>query len=249
MVEIEGQEISAKPGEWVFLRPGMRRQRFTQNSRIISVHFQACWPNGRNLFEDGLSLVVNGADFPQLETSAQRLLDSFRRYVSVSKKQSINWLNIEDINQRELSLTEFLRFQKPFSNWLSAFYDCLIASGLIPTRLSDMHQSVLHGLQLIESLPKYQPFSRDQLAAQLGMSASNADRLFQKYEGKTMFQVYDETRLRYARDQLSLGIVSIKSLAFEIGFHDLSNFSRWFKRLTGFSPRDYKNRFSTTLLD
>ncbi|MDQ8193022.1 helix-turn-helix domain-containing protein [Coraliomargarita sp. SDUM461004] len=249
VVDVEGKVISACAGEWVFLRPGLRRQKFTENAEIISVHFQASWPNGRNLFEDGLSLVVKGEDFPYLEKYAERLLDSYRRRISVEEQEHIVWTNIEQINQQEFTLSDFLRFQKPFSDWLSAFERCLTANGLIPTRISDLHQSVLRGIQLIEAMPKHQPFRREELAAKLGMSASNADRLFQKYEGKSMFQVYDENRLRYARDQLSLAVVSVKSLAFEIGFHDLSNFSRWFKRLSGYSPREYKKRFSSEALD
>jgi AraC-like DNA-binding protein len=248
-VSVDGQNTTVKEGQWVFLRPGHRRQHFTQGAKILSVHFQASWPNGRNLFKDGLSLVVESEDFPKLEHNAQKLLDAYRRLVSTGPRNNITWESIEALNSKEFTIADFMALQKPFSGWLIAFYNCLTASGLSPTRISDIHQAVLQGLHMIDEMPMDETFDRNAIAARMGMSASNADRLFLNYEGRTMYRVYEDNRLRYAREQLALEVSSIKALAFHLGFTDLANFSRWFKRHTALSPRAYRKKFGLEAVD
>jgi AraC-like DNA-binding protein len=63
-----------------------------------------------------------------------------------------------------------------------------------------------------------------------------------KAEGVTFEQVLDELRLRLALDYLRARKVSVNETAYLVGFSEPAAFSRAFKRWTGASPRDWRER-------
>lgn len=54
-------------------------------------------------------------------------------------------------------------------------------------------------------------------------------------------------RIEQAKRLLESADVSIKSLAYQVGYHDLSSFSRLFKRATHLTPKAYQNKFARTV--
>ncbi|MBI3701707.1 MAG: helix-turn-helix transcriptional regulator [Afipia sp.] len=78
------------------------------------------------------------------------------------------------------------------------------------------------------------------LAKRAGLSAFHFLRLFSNVLGVTPHQYLVRSRLRHAARLLSDDARPITSIAFDVGFGDLSNFVRTFHRAAGISPGRYR---------
>ena len=80
------------------------------------------------------------------------------------------------------------------------------------------------------------------VARALGISVSYLHNLF-KNSGQTLNSLIIEDRLARCRDHLSSNLYrrySVTEIAFNVGFRDLSHFSRRFKTQYGMSPRSFR---------
>jgi len=78
------------------------------------------------------------------------------------------------------------------------------------------------------------------LAKRAGVSAFHFLRMFSNVLGVTPHQYLVRSRLRHAARLLADDALSITSIAFDVGFGDLSNFVRTFHRAAGISPGQYR---------
>jgi len=84
-------------------------------------------------------------------------------------------------------------------------------------------------------------FSRADIAASVHMSASTLQVRLAK-EGLSFQQLLDETRHELALGYVQQSRLSITEIAFMLGFADLSNFIRAFKRWTRKSPTEFRGQ-------
>ena len=80
----------------------------------------------------------------------------------------------------------------------------------------------------------------DDVAHTSGLSAFHFLRLFTKVLGVTPHQYLLRTRLRRAAQLLADESLPITGIALDVGFNDLSNFVRTFRRAAGVSPRGFR---------
>ena len=73
-------------------------------------------------------------------------------------------------------------------------------------------------------------------AERLNMTLRHWNRLFTTYAKQSPHRFVINCRLRQARKLLVSGMMPIKQIAFECGFDNASEFSRFFKKNTGMSP-------------
>jgi AraC family transcriptional regulator of arabinose operon len=78
------------------------------------------------------------------------------------------------------------------------------------------------------------------------LSTSHFRKLFRTYTGKPFHHYLLETRMYYAARQFSDPHTSIKELARQLGYAELSDFSRAFRRILGTSPRQYRKSLPLT---
>ena len=81
----------------------------------------------------------------------------------------------------------------------------------------------------------------DTTAKAAGISSFHFLRTFSNVLGVTPHQYLVRSRLRHAARLLADDARSITSIAFDVGFGDLSNFVRTFHRAAGVSPRGFRN--------
>ena len=79
-------------------------------------------------------------------------------------------------------------------------------------------------------------------ARQAGLSPFHFLRVFRRTLGVTPHQYLLRLRLREAARLLAGGAMSVTEVALEVGFQDLSNFVRTFKRAAGVSPARFSKR-------
>lgn len=85
--------------------------------------------------------------------------------------------------------------------------------------------------------------SMDQLASQAGMSPRNLMRRFKAATGHLPGAYVQLLRVRAAKEMLETGRIPIKSVASKVGYEDLAFFRTLFKRHTGMTPAEYRDRF------
>lgn len=87
-------------------------------------------------------------------------------------------------------------------------------------------------------------FTMDELARRLGMSARNFARRFKTATGKTPLGYRHDLRINRARQLLETDYKSVQEICFEVGYEDLPFFRTIFRRHTGLSLREYRERFA-----
>jgi len=89
-----------------------------------------------------------------------------------------------------------------------------------------------------------EPIDLERAAGQAGLSPFHFLRLFSRVLGVTPHQYLLRSRLRRAARLLAEGGRSVTDVAYEVGFADLSNFVRTFRRAAGISPGRFRRAAS-----
>ncbi len=85
----------------------------------------------------------------------------------------------------------------------------------------------------------------DILAQSVHMTTDHFIRLFKKEMGCTPAQFAIDRKMMQAMLMLSAEPMMTKEVAYTLGYDNLSYFSRLFKRHTGLTPREYRERFNS----
>lgn len=221
----------AKKGQWCFPTQGQRRQRFSKDTCVLSIHFKLNWPGGQPLFDSDVAIILDASDYLGLEQQARALYDVVKTQLP-GAASDLPWLN-GDIESHFI-------LQNEFSAWLCVYVKSIIASGVTPSRLGLIDDRVLHVVQIIDHLPIDATLKTRSIAADVGLSPSQMDRIFTKQFNLTPRQYYERRKLQQAVEMIKGTPLSIKQIAYEMGFQSLPYFSRWFSQKTGLSPRQFQ---------
>ena len=85
-------------------------------------------------------------------------------------------------------------------------------------------------------------FSVDQMAKDLYLSRSYLSTKFKKETGMTLSQYMQEQKIEKAKSLLKTTDRSILEIATYLGFSSQGYFQNVFKKCTGMTPKDYRNR-------
>ncbi|SDX95860.1 two-component system, response regulator YesN [Evansella caseinilytica] len=88
--------------------------------------------------------------------------------------------------------------------------------------------------------------SLDLLADQVGLSPIYISKMFKEKLGINYIDFLTECRIEKAKALLADPEKSIKEITFDSGYHDPNYFSKVFKRLTGVSPKAYREKILGT---
>lgn len=88
-----------------------------------------------------------------------------------------------------------------------------------------------------------QPIDLDAVVDQAGMNKSAFCRLFKEKTSKSCIAYINELNVAYACKLLREGRLSISQISYEVGFNNISNFNRQFKKITTFTPSEYLLEF------
>ncbi len=84
----------------------------------------------------------------------------------------------------------------------------------------------------------------DALAGQVGISPRHFKRRFKKATGETPLGYLQRVRIEAAKKRLETTRDAMNTITWKIGYEDSSSFRRLFKKTTGLSPREYRDRFA-----
>lgn len=83
-------------------------------------------------------------------------------------------------------------------------------------------------------------------ASKLNLTPKYMSALVKNASGKPALQWIEEKVIIYAKAQLASGRFTVKQLTYDLNFPNQSFFGRYFKRLTGMSPTEYKDSVRKT---
>lgn len=229
-VEHDGTVWRALPGEWLVVKPDTRIQRYAKGTHLLSVSFEAIWPDGQPWISNGLSLAVLAADYPDLERYALRMVEQLKEL------PKSDW----DIRHYPLDCETYLELQGVFGSWLRCLVHTLRDENCYPSTLPSVDDRVLQALRYIQSIPVGEKLNSDELADYVSLSQVHLIRLFRHHLNKTPKGYFEGRRLEYAQRCLSVRSMTVKEVSLELGFIHLSHFNRWFRKYTDMPPRDYR---------
>ena len=106
--------------------------------------------------------------------------------------------------------------------------------GLCPLRLKLVRDFVESSLEKAPTISA--------IANEIGISSSHLRRLFKTSTGQTLHDYIEEARVTQARDMLANTRLPLKIISYKVGFSHPSAFSAAFRKATGESPREYRER-------
>ncbi|MGX8220283.1 GlxA family transcriptional regulator [Psychrobacter celer] len=107
-----------------------------------------------------------------------------------------------------------------------------------------------HADQLVQKVQEFieenfrQAIRVSHLAAMVNITPRTLNRRFQAAVTMRPIEYIQAVRIEQAKRLLELGDVTIKSLAQQVGYDDISSFTRLFKRATELTPKEYQDKFS-----
>jgi AraC-like DNA-binding protein len=226
-VEHDGQCHTAHPGEWLIVKPGPRVQTFSHDARMLSIAFEARWPDGSHLYQEGLSLVIKASEAPELEQMVRPILNL------VMEIAPGTW----DVRDHPADLRCFLRLEQLLCEWLSVLAEILDGRGVRHSGHFGIDERVRIAVDLLHARDLADPLALEVLAAAVHISPNHLIRLFRKDLKTTPNQFWDRLRIEHAQSRLRQPEIRIKEVAIDLGFKHLSHFSKWFKRHTGRPPQ------------
>ncbi len=229
-VEHDGQSYTAHPGEWLIVKPGPRVQTFSHDARMLSIAFEARWPDGSHLYQEGLSLVIKASEAPELEQMVRPILNL------VMEIAPGTW----DVRDHPADLRCFLRLEQLLCEWLSVLSEILDGRGVRHSGHFGIDERVRIAVDLLHARDLADPLALETLAAAVHISPNHLIRLFRKDLKTTPNQFWDRLRIEHAQSRLRQPEIRIKEVAIDLGFKHLSHFSKWFKRHTGRPPQSVR---------
>ena len=78
----------------------------------------------------------------------------------------------------------------------------------------------------------------------INVTPRTLNRRFQGCVNMRPIEYIQAVRIEQAKRLLESKEVTIKSLAYQVGYSDISSFTRLFKRATELTPKEYRDKFS-----
>ncbi|MCC5851002.1 MAG: helix-turn-helix transcriptional regulator [Verrucomicrobia bacterium] len=231
----DGTVTEAGPGQWLMVRPGKRRQRFAPDTELLSINFRASLHNEEQLFERGLSRVLEASGHPDLERAAMDLV----REVSArfGKEGSIH------VHNADTDISGYLAVQRRLMRWVEVWAHALLSEGLHPT-LGNLEDSRV--LEAITFLRQRRGGTYSQgseaAAARVGLSLAQLNRLFRQETGGTLRKYHTQLTRERAYDLLMHTDHTIQEIGADLGFHHASHFTLWFKKQCGVPPGAFREK-------
>ena len=86
--------------------------------------------------------------------------------------------------------------------------------------------------------------SIDDLAIRVGLSRRNLERRFRKVTYNSVLEYVQRVRIEAAKQTLERNRENVNEAMYKAGYNDIKAFRTTFKKLTGLSPLEYRNKFS-----
>jgi len=232
-VTVAGHHVHGRKDEWVILPHSRQRdQSWPEHTTFFSIGWEAQWPNGEDLFDEGLPLVCARSEMKPLEEASHLLYQAVH-----GTAKEVDWDRA--IHHYQISLDQLLGEEEAFAHWLRTLARMLSQHGLNVRTTRHVDPRVGDLLQLLEEQDVSQPLDPEALSTSVGLGWRRLCDLFKQEIGKTPVEYLDQRRFQAVSERLLSGDESPKEIAYGMGFRHISHFSAWFRKHAGVSPRKF----------
>jgi len=84
----------------------------------------------------------------------------------------------------------------------------------------------------------------DQVAETFNLSRRTFERRFKKATRNTVIEYIQRVKIEASKKQLEIGRKSINEVMYDVGYTDVKTFRDVFKKITGMTPTEYRNRYN-----
>ena len=88
----------------------------------------------------------------------------------------------------------------------------------------------------------------EQLTSMLALSRRNFERRFKKATSNTVIEYLQRVKIEAAKKGLETGRKNVSELMYEVGYSDTKAFRNVFKKTTGLSPIEYRNKYNKAVI-
>jgi transcriptional regulator GlxA family with amidase domain len=88
----------------------------------------------------------------------------------------------------------------------------------------------------------------DQLASMFALGRRNLERRFKKATANTVMEYIQRVKIEAAKKQLESGRKTVNEVMYDVGYSDTKAFRTVFKKITGLSPLEYRNKYNKELV-
>ena len=89
-----------------------------------------------------------------------------------------------------------------------------------------------------------EPLTLEELGDVTGFSSSYFSTVFHKETGKTFLGYLTEVRIEQAKKLLKDTNMTVEKISYDIGMNDYKRFSKIFRKMTGITPKEYRNLYT-----
>jgi transcriptional regulator GlxA family with amidase domain len=88
----------------------------------------------------------------------------------------------------------------------------------------------------------------DEIASMLALSRRNLERRFKKATSNTVVEYMQRVKIEAAKMSLESSRENVNEVMYKVGYNDTKAFRNTFKRITGMSPGQYRNKYNREVL-
>ncbi|MHA4895624.1 GlxA family transcriptional regulator [Pedobacter sp. PWIIR3] len=108
-------------------------------------------------------------------------------------------------------------------------------------------EMVKEAQRYIESNP-HEKIAVDFLSTKFAVGRRNFDRRFIKATGNTPLEYLQRVKIEWAKRAFEVNHKTINEVMYAVGYSDVKAFREVFRKITGISPLEYKNKYNKNLL-
>ena len=216
---INGKKVLLERGDFVFIPLGSNHQSFYEfgATRILNVGISKAFFEQHYLF-----LLPNRF----VASQVYQIKTEFLTYI-----ESV----ISSLNFRNGEFNEFLEVVTFYIvNRLRHHRETEVIANVpdwLKNAVEKMHDKVMFGDKALANMVELSGKSQEYLT-----------RATQRHYGKTPMQIINEIRIDFAKKQLEITNYSVADIAFDSGYSSPSMFIKNFKKLTSFTPKNYRKK-------
>jgi AraC-like DNA-binding protein len=215
---IDGKTYAVKPGSILLVLPGQKHYY----KPVYEIGWDEYWVG------------FNGSFFTKLVEEG--ILSRKHSYIEIGLHEAIITIFNQIFNE--------VRVQQP----LYQFKACTgILSLIAEISTHQRRKEQPNNYQLIVEKAKYlmesniySAINLSSISEQIGISTSRLHEIFKTYTSMTPYQYYIHIKILRAESLLEEENLSIKEVAYRMGFEDQYHFSRLFKNKTGIAPSEWR---------
>jgi AraC-like DNA-binding protein len=231
---VNAESFVLKAGEWVFVPAFLdKRQDFSDETKLISVGFDALWENGSPW--TSLDIAIRGQASPEhpLIMAAKSVMDAIRSREHVP------------LAEIRLNLEQALAFQAGLLRLVAELTPTIREQGgKTEMQQQDVDPRLSSLLRDLRAHPNIHPLPFDEWQRQIGLGRVQLDRLARVGYGLPLRKLRDRFLLAATRRRLLSRRESVKEIAGAFGFSDSSHLCRWFRKQSGQSPEEFRSHGS-----